>query len=82
MAIFDQGTSIIDVPSFAFLTYLLYNVLFLGLYWTILPTPILDVINGRSLTFSPESNNNLYIDGPSKSRSTPSPMQFQPAGLG
>ena len=52
----DKGTSINDVPHFLVIfdlpTYLvlLYNVPFLGLFWTPLPTLIRDVINGRSLT--------------------------------
>ena len=49
-----NGTSTNDVPRFLVIfdlpTYivLLYNVRFLGLSWTPLPTLILDVINGRS----------------------------------
>ena len=51
-----KGTSINDVPHFSVIfdlpTYpvLLYNVPFLGLFWTPLPTLIRDVINGRSLS--------------------------------
>ena len=49
-----MGTSINDVPHFLAIfdlpTYLvlLYNVPFLGLSWTPLPTLIWDVINERS----------------------------------
>ena len=51
-----KGTFINDVPCFLAIsdlpTYLvlLYNVPFLGLSWTPLPTLIRDVINERSLT--------------------------------
>ena len=53
--IYVQGTFINDVSRFLAIfdlpTYLvlLYNVPFLGLFWTPLPTLIRDVINGRSL---------------------------------
>ena len=54
--LFTKGTFINDVPRFLAIsdlpTYLvlLYNVPFLGLSWTPLPTLIRDVINERSLT--------------------------------
>ena len=53
-----KGTSINDVPCFLAIfdlpTYLvlLYNVPFLGLFWTPLPTLKLDVIYGRSQSIS------------------------------
>ena len=53
----SKGTSINEVPRFLAIFYipsyfvLLYNVQFLGLPWTLLPTLISDVINGRSLMF-------------------------------
>ena len=44
-------TSLVFLAIFDLPTYLvlLYNVPFLGLFWTPLPTLIRDVINGRSL---------------------------------
>ena len=57
LPILQMGTSINDVPHFLVIfdlpTYLvlLYNVPFLGLSWTPLPTLIWDVINERSLSY-------------------------------
>ena len=44
--------AILDLPTYLVLLYNIYNVPFLGLSWTPLPTLIWDVINERSLTFS------------------------------
>ena len=69
-----MGTSINDVPRFLAIfdlpTYLvlLYNVPFLGLFWTPLPTLIWDVINERSL--DPVSFHQLVLDGNARNSSS------------
>ena len=73
-----MGTSINDVPHFLVIfdlpTYLvlLYNVPFLGQFWTPLPTLIWDVINECSLVVT------VGVLAPGAAMKHSSPISFRP----